>query len=221
MQNMKRDPALGPKFILVFTTKILGLWIRKVKGLENLPKNQAFIIASNHCSYIEHFLIGSLVISYLQKKIFVLAKKEHYEDITQKKWHKFWNNYLGQIPIDRSKGEHALKLAIECLKKGKVLIIYPEGTRSLTGKIQKGKTGVSRLALGAQVPVVPLGIIGSFEILPKGKIIPNMKRATLNFGNPIYFNKYYNKPTTKKSLRSITNTIMKQIAKLSNQKYNF
>lgn len=220
-KNVKRDPELGPKFIEIFATKILRLWIGKAEGLENLPKDKAFIIAPNHCSYIDHFLIGSLIIPYLKKKIFILAKKEHYDDFTQKKWHRFWNNYLGQIPIDRSKGENALKLATGCLKKGKVLIIYPEGTRSLDGKLQKGKTGVSRLALGAKVPVVPLGIIGAFEILPKGKLIPKMKRAALNFGKPMYFNKYYNKPITKKSLRNMTDVIMKEIARLSNQGYNF
>ena len=115
----------------------------------------------------------------------------------------------------------ALKWAIKALKDGKVIGIYPEGTRSLTGKLQKAKTGVARLALAAKVPVVPVGLIGMFEILPKGCYIPKFKRATINIGNPIYFKKYYNKKINNKILNEITTKIMNEIAKLSNQKYNF
>jgi len=201
--------------------KLFGIWIERVTGLDNLPKDRPFIIAPNHCSYMEHFLIGCVVIPYINKKIHILAKKEHYDDMVQRKWHKTWQRYVVQIPIDRSKGEKALKTAEQQIKKGKVLVIYPEGTRSLDGKIQKGKTGTVRIALAAKVPVVPLGIRGTFEILPKGKNIPKLKKAKLKFGKPIYFNKYYNKPITKKLLREITDKIMKEIAKLSGQKYKF
>ncbi len=216
-----RDKELGPEFIENITVKTLKLWIGKVKGIENLPKNRAFIIAPNHCSYMEHFLIGSIVVPYIKKKIYILAKKEHFDDFTQRKWHGFWNKYVGQIPIDRSKGEDALRLAADCLKKGKVLIVYPEGTRSLNGKLQKGKTGTARLALDAKVPVLPVGLKGTFEILPKGKYIPRFKRATINIGKPMHFDKHYNKKITRRLLREITNRIMKEIASLCNQEYKY
>ncbi|MBI2208343.1 hypothetical protein HYU50_02505 [Candidatus Woesearchaeota archaeon] len=92
---------------------------------------------------------------------------------------------------------------------------------NLTGKLQKGKTGVARLALWARVPVIPVGIKGTFEILPKGAKIPKLKRASFSFGKPMYFDKYYNKPMTKKLLRSVTDSIMREIANLSGQKYNY
>ena len=66
-----------------------------------------------------------------------------------------------------------------------------------------------------------MGIIGTFQILPKGKKIPKMKKATLNFGKPMYFDKYYGKKITKNLLREITNKVMKEIATLSNQRYDF
>ncbi len=200
---------------------IFRLWIREVNGIENLPKDGAFLIAPNHSSYIEHFLIGSQVVPYINKKLHFIAKKEHFESISQKTWHSVWSKYITYIKIDRSKGEEALKEALAYLKKGEVIVVYPEGTRTLTGKIQKGKTGVARLALWAKVPVVPLGIKGTFEILPKGKVIPRLKKATLKFGRPIYFKKYYSKPMTKQLLRQITDEIMKEIAKLAGQKYEF
>ena len=200
---------------------IVKLWIKSISGLENIPKDKAFIIAPNHSSYIEHFFIGSIIVSYLNKKLHFIAKKEHFESLHQNFWHRLWGRYITYIPIDRSKGEEALKDALSYLNKDAIVVVYPEGTRSLNGKIQKGKTGVARLALWARVPVVPVGIIGTYEILPKGGKIPKLKKAALNFGKPIYFNKYYNKKITKKMLRQITDSIMKEIARLSNQKYNF
>lgn len=193
------------------------LWVKKVSGLENLLKDKAFIMAANHCSYIEHLMIGSLVVPFLNKKMHTLAKKEHFDNYLEALWHK----YLSAIPLDRDKGDEAMNMAVDYIEKGKIILIYPEGTRSLTGKLQKGKTGIVRLALRAKVPVIPIGIKGTFEILPKGKLIPKMKRATLKFGKPMYFDKYYEKKLSKNLLRDITNEIMQEIAKLSNQKYTF
>ncbi len=102
-----------------------------------------------------------------------------------------------------------------------IIAIYPEGTRTLTGKLQKAKTGVARLALAARVPVVPIGLIGTFEIMPKGQNYPNLKRATVNIGRLMYFDKYYGKENDKKTLRLVTTKIMKEIAKLSGQRYEF
>jgi len=201
--------------------KIFSIWTDKVTGLENLPKRSGFIIAPNHCSYMEHFLIGSIVIPYLDRKIYILAKKEHYDDIKQRVWHRYWGQWVVQIPIDRRRGKEGLIKAESYLKKGRILVIYPEGTRSPTGKIQKGRTGISRLAIWSKVPVIPLGITGTFKILPKGKTIPKLKKASFKFGKPIRFDSSYSKKITKKLLRQMTDNIMVKIAKLSNQKYKF
>src|SRR3989338_7564351 len=206
----------------ILLVPIFKIWIGGVKGLENIPVGRPFILAPNHSSYMEHMLISSIIVPKLCKKLYFIAKKEHFDRISQKLWHRIWTRHVGYIPIDRSKGgEKALKTAVSYLKKGEVIVVYPEGTRTLTGKIQKGKTGVARLALWAKVPVVPLGIRGTFEILPKRKIVPKLKKAKFKFGKPMHFDKYYNKPITKNMLRAITNSIMKEIAKLSGQKYNF
>ena len=159
----------------------------------------------------------------LKKKVFIkfldfLSKKEYFESLFKRLWHEHW----GSVPIDRqSGGKEALQWAIKALKHGKIIAIHPEGTRSLTGKLQKAKTGVARLALKSKVPVVPVGLIGTFEILPKGKNIPKFKTAIMNIGKPMHFDEYYTKPVTKRLLREITTKIMKEIARLSKQKYNF
>ena len=200
---------------------IIKLWIKDIRGIENIPKQGPFILAPNHCSYIEHLMIGSILVPYLNRKLHFIAKKEHFESITQSTWHSLWKKYITYIPIDRSRGEKAIEAALSYAKKGAIIIIYPEGTRSLTGKLQKGKTGVARLALWSKAPVIPLGIKGTFEILPKGKKIPRLKKASFSFGKPMYFNRYYGKRFTQKMLRGVTSHIMKEIARLSGQEYNF
>jgi len=91
----------------------------------------------------------------------------------------------------------------------------------LTGKLQRAKTGIARLAIISKAHVVPIGLIETFEILPKGKYIPKFKRAVMSIGKPMCFPEYYNKKINKKILREVTTRIMKEIAKLSKQKYNF
>ena len=195
---------------------VVKLWVSNVNGLENLPKKEAFIAAANHTSYMDHLIIGSYLITHLNKKVHFLAKKEHFDNILKKAWH----THSGAIPIDRqSGGKKALRLAISALKNGKIIAIHPEGTRSLTGKLQRGKTGVARLALLTKAPVVPVGLIGTFEILPKGKYLPKFKRAIMNIGKPMDFREYYNKKISKRILREVTDKVMKEIAKLSYQEY--
>lgn len=192
-------------------------WVKKVSGLQNIPKKGPFIIAANHSSYMDHFIMSALV-PYLNRKIHFLAKKEHFEGLFKRAWH----TYAGAIPIDRNAGDKkALELAIKALKEGKIIGIHPEGTRSLTGKIQEAKTGVARLALLSKAPVVPVGLMGAFEILPKGKYIPKLKKAAMNIGKPMHFERYPNKKINKKVLREVTTKIMKEIARLSKQKYNY
>lgn len=194
----------------------IKLYVSEVKGLENLPRHVAFIAAANHASYMDHLIIASYLITHLDRKVHFLAKKEHFDNIFKKAWH----IHAGAIPLDRQKGgKKALRWAIKALKEGKIIAIHPEGTRSLTGKLQEAKTGVARLALSAKVPVVPIGLIGTFDILPKGKYIPKFRRAVINIGKPIYFNEY--KKINKRVLREVTTKIMKEIAKLCKQKYNY
>lgn len=192
--------------------------IKDIKGLDNIPKNGAFIAVSNHVSYLDPLIIPSIFIKYFKRKVHYLAKRELFEG-----WiGSTFQNATGGILLDREKGgKIALKNALNMLEKKEVIGIFPEGTRSKNGKLQKGKTGVARLALAARVPVIPVGLIGTFEIMPKGKRIPKLKRAKINIGKPIYFNKYYDKKITRRLLRNITDEIMKEIAKLSKQKYKF
>lgn len=207
---------ISKKIVLWFTRL---LYVKKINGSENIPKKGAFILAANHCSYIDHLFLYLVVLPKYNKVVHFLAKKEHFRGFIQCSWHR----WVYAIPIDREAGgKEALKEAIKCLRKGKIIGIYPEGTRSLDGKIQRGKTGVARLALIAKVPVVPVGLINTFKILPKGRFIPKGgKIGIINIGKPMFFKEYYKKENDHTTLRRVTTKIMKETAKLSNQKYNF
>ena len=191
--------------------------LKEVKGLDNLPKERGFILASNHCSHLDPIIIPSLFIKQFKRKVHYLAKEELF-----KPW--ILNKVLKAaeiIPIDKKgRNKKALENALDALKQGKIIGIFPEGGRTKNGKLCRGKTGVTRLALEAKVPVVPVGIKGSYELWPVHQRIFKFKKAIyVNIGKPMYFNKYYNKKVTKKLLRSITTKIMKQIANLSRQEY--
>ena len=193
--------------------------LKEVKGLGNLPKEGGFILASNHCSHLDPVIIPSLFIKNFKRKVHYLAKEELFEP-----W--ILNKVLQAaeiLPIDTTgKNKEALKEALKALKEEKIIAIFPEGGRSRTGEIQKGKTGIARLALWAKVPVVPIGITGSYDVWPSHKKIFKLKKLIkLNIGKPIYFNKDYNKKITKKLLTDITRKVMKEVAKLSNQVYRF
>ena len=115
----------------------------------------------------------------------------------------------------------AFNLALKFLKKDEPVGLFPEGHRSIDGKIMKAKTGIAKLALTAKVPVIPIGTIGSYEILPKGANLPQLKRCDINIGKPIYLDKYFGKENNQKVLKEVTRLVMKEIAKLAKQKYKF
>ena len=124
--------------------------------------------------------------------------------------------------MDRSGGracEAAVQRALRVLGEGKLLGIYPEGTRSPDGRLYRGKTGVARMALEAGVPVIPVAMIGTFEIQPPGQVIPKIKRVGVQIGKPIDFSRYEGMEDDRFVLRSMTDEIMYELMTLSGQEY--
>ena len=202
---------------------IYKLWLRKVKGIENLPNNKPFIIALNHASYYDTILPYLTIIPKINKQIHPLVNSRYWDILPARiilNWGKCIPVYVGK-ESDPKKNEAALKKAKEFLKQGHIIQIFPEGTRSYDGKIKKAHNGVAKLALKAKVPVVPIGIVNSHKVLPKGKIFPRFKRCEVRIGKTLYFNQYYNKKLNKSDYDKITRIIMKEIAKLTGQKYNY
>jgi 1-acyl-sn-glycerol-3-phosphate acyltransferase len=206
------------KYTLGISLKIIFRpWSR---GRRNMPRRGPVILASNHLSFADHFF-GPLP---LPRKVVFLAKSEYFTGRGLKGLvSRAFFSGVGQIPIDRSGGEaseRALQSGLRVLSEGKVLGIYPEGTRSPDGRLYKGRTGVARLALESRAPVVPCAMIDTFEFLPPGTFRPKLTlRPGVIFGKPLEFSRYYGRETDREALRAVTDEIMRSIRELSGQEY--
>ena len=195
-----------------------GLYRIRVEGLDNVPKKGPAIIAANHLSFLDSFFIP-LVID--RRKVTYLAKADYF-----KSWKTAWFfKMVGQIPVERGggeKSEQALQAGLRVLTEGKLLGIYPEGTRSPDGKLHSGPTGVARLALAAGVPVIPCGLLGTAEVLPKNAKLPKLRgrsQVVVRMGRPLAFDRFAGQERDRFVLRSVTDEIMYEIMQLSGQDY--
>ncbi|MDQ0989559.1 1-acyl-sn-glycerol-3-phosphate acyltransferase [Streptomyces sp. V3I7] len=191
----------------------------RIEGLENVPDSGAAIIAGNHLSFSDHFLMPVM----LKRRITFLAKAEYFTGPGLKgRLTAFFFHSVGQIPVDRSgkeAGQAAIREGVGVLSKGELLGIYPEGTRSHDGRLYKGKVGVAVMALKAGVPVVPCAMIGTFEAQPPGKVVPTLHPVTIRFGKPLDFSRYAGMENEKAIIRAVTDEIMYAILSLSEQEY--
>ncbi|MDX2391644.1 lysophospholipid acyltransferase family protein [Streptomyces sp. NPDC054904] len=209
--HLLKHVLLGPLLRLLFRPRI--------EGLENIPPEGAAIVAGNHLSFSDHFLMPAI----LKRRITFLAKAEYFTGpgVKGRLTAAFFRS-AGQIPVDRSgkdAGKAALREGLGVLNKGELLGIYPEGTRSHDGRLYKGKVGVAAMALGAGVPVVPCAMVGTFEIQPPGQRLPKVRRVTIRFGAPLDFSRYAGMEGERAVLRAVTDEIMYAILGLSGQEY--
>ncbi|HEX6520636.1 MAG TPA: lysophospholipid acyltransferase family protein [Streptosporangiaceae bacterium] len=208
-------------WLLKLTFTVLRIVFRPwSEGVRNVPRRGPVILASNHLSFSDHFF-GPLPVP---RKVIFLAKAEYVTGRGLKGViSKAFFTGVGVIPIDREGGEaseRALVTGLRVLSEGRVLGIYPEGTRSPDGRLYRGKTGVARLAIESGAPVVPCAMISTFEFQPPGKLLPDIRiRPGVRFGEPKDFSSYQGRETDGKVLRAVTDEIMQAIAKLSGQEY--
>jgi 1-acyl-sn-glycerol-3-phosphate acyltransferase len=209
-------------FKAILKPPLRGLYRIGVEGLENVPKRGAAIVAANHVSFLDSFFIP-LVIP--RRKVTYLAKADYF-----KSWKTAWFfKSVGQIPTEREGGDkskQALEIALEVLNDGKLLGIYPEGTRSPDGRLYRGRTGVARLALAAGVPVIPVGLIGTEAVMPKAAKLPRFRaegggrvEVTVRYGKPLDFSRFQGQERDRFVLRSVTDEILYEVMQLSGQTY--
>lgn len=163
---------------------LLKPFISTHRDLSFIPRSGGVIIIANHCSYLDHYLIGLTVMCCYRRRVRFLAKKEHFE----KPLDKWIHQWLGAFPIDRDgTSKDSLLNVIRLLDNNEIVLIYPEGTRSSDGTLQEFKPGVLFTHYRSGCPIVPAGIKGAHEVLPKGKVIPRRARMSLQFGPPVNF----------------------------------
>jgi 1-acyl-sn-glycerol-3-phosphate acyltransferase len=159
---------------------IRAYWRVRVRGRHHVPRRGGAILASNHQSGLDPILVCSA----FWRHVYWLAKIEYV--ITPKvAW--FFRS-VSVIPVNRdAPREESLAAAADSVRRGRLFGIYPEGTRSLDGRLYRGYTGVARIAAMSGAPVIPTGVVGSREALPKGKILARPRRCEVRFGPPLRF----------------------------------
>jgi 1-acyl-sn-glycerol-3-phosphate acyltransferase len=192
-----------------------GIYRPKTLGVANIPRTGGFILAANHLSFVDSLFMPLAC----PRPVVFLGKADYFES-----WRTRWFfRAVNVIPVRRQggpAGEAAILAGIAALKQGHAVGIYPEGTRSPDGRLYRGKTGVARMALEARVPVIPVSIRGTREVMPLDARVPRLAgRVLVEFGKPLTFERYYDTPRDRFVLRSVTDEIMYEIMMVSGQEY--
>lgn len=177
-------------------------------GLENLPEGGGFMIASNHASHLDPPVVGSLI----PQQVCFFARKT----LWKPGFASWWLNGVGTIPVDRDGGTDvtAIKRVLGALKNNKVIILFPEGTRSPDGQLQSAKPGVGLLACRTGVPVVPARVFGSFKAFGKDGVVRPGTPVSVVYGKPIFPSDYDDPSAGKERYLQASQRIMAAIAKL-------
>ncbi|MGA7135761.1 MAG: lysophospholipid acyltransferase family protein [Mycobacterium sp.] len=191
----------------------------KIEGLEYVPQSGPVILASNHLAVMDSFYLPLVV----RRRITFLAKSEYFTGTGLKGWLSRWFfTAVGQVPIDRSNADAAqaaLDTAERVLGEGKLLGMYPEGTRSPDGRLYKGKTGMARLALHTGVPVIPVAMIGTNVVNPPGTRMLRFGRVTVRFGKPMDFSRFEGLAGNRFIERAVIDEVIYELMGLSGQEY--
>jgi len=203
--------VIGPLLTTVFRP-----W---VTGLENVPRTGPIIVVCNHLSFVDSIFLPLMI----DRQMAFLAKSDYFTGKGLKGWLvRFFMTSAGQLPIDRTGGkasEASLNAGLQILAEGGVLAIYPEGTRSPDGRMYRGRTGIARMILEAHVPVIPAAVIGTEKVMPLGSTIPKVHKVGVVIGKPLDFSRFEGMESDRFVLRSITDEIIYEMNKLSEQEY--
>ncbi len=190
------------------------LWNVTIEGVEHVPSDGPAIITPNHLSFCDSVFVPAA----LPRRVWAIGKGEYMDDWKTK--HLF--PAMGMIPVDRSGGDAAqvaLDTAAKVLQGGHLFMIYPEGTRSRSGNLHKGRTGAARLAIGCDAPVIPVGHVGTLAVQPPDTFLMKTRLpVTVRFGAPMRPSDHGD-PKDPRLLRTFTDAVMFEIARLSEQDY--
>ena len=210
--QLKMRPFYG--FFHYLAATIHGMWFRgNVVGTENFPMGGPFLIASNHASHLDPPLVGSQVARQMR----FFARKTLWSNRIMI----WWLDQVETIPVERDSGDiGAIKRVLQALAENRAVVLFPEGTRSPDGHLQKAKAGVGFMACKTGVPVVPCRVYGSFKAFGKGAKFPRLATPiTIVFGKPIPVSEYDDPAAGKQRYEIAAQRIMDRIAALPEPRY--
>jgi 1-acyl-sn-glycerol-3-phosphate acyltransferase len=195
------------------------LWRPEVEGGEHIPRSGGAIIASNHLSIVDSVFLPLV----LDRPLTFAAKSEYFTGTRPAQ--RFAGAYLRatkQLRVDRTEARAAqdmLQAALGLLRDGELFGIYPEGTRSPDGRLYRGRTGIGWLALNSGLPVIPVAMLGTDQVLPPGHTIPRLHRIRIRIGAPLTFAAYEGQGGGAQARRAVADEVMRAIQALSGQEF--
>ena len=197
------------KIVLYIICKIL--FRHEVTGIENLPKHGAFIVASNHRSHLD----PPIVCISIGRKSRFMAKAELFGS----RLGNFYFTGVNCIRVERGGVDRsALKEGLVTLKKGGVIAIFPEGTRSKNGRLGPAKAGAALFAFNTGVPVIPMFIDGTDRALAPGRSFISIAKTKAKFGKRLYAPKIAEGSNKRQAYQNFADRIMEEIANLERGK---
>ena len=195
----------------LFAPLVRVLMRPRLVGADRVPQTGGALVAGNHLSAWDTLVVPAM----LPRRMTFPAKAELFVSRGPLSWVvSTFVKAVGILPMDRAGGRasaSSMDVVLEALRAGKVVGIFPEGTRSPDGRLYRGKTGVARLALSAGVPVIPVGLQHTH--------VPSGRRTVVRFGDPLDFSAYAGAGNDRDVLRHVTDEVMAAIQVLSGQRY--
>lgn len=179
-----------------------------MSGRENIPKSGGLIVVSNHTSLLDPVLVAVAI----TRPVSYMAKEELFHPSVLG----WLFRKLNAFPVNRSRVDRStIRQGIHVLHSGRILALFPEGTRSQDGTLQQARLGAAMFARKTGVPVLPLGITGSVNALKRGSWLIKPTKIKIRIGKPLIFSNGKGDAKVKKTeLQDITNELMKSISEL-------
>lgn len=163
---------------LVITGALRIAFRVRVEGREHEPATGPYVAAGNHASALDPLLIGGA----LRRQVRYMGKEELFRIPLLN----IWLRWMGVFPVRRGfPDRNAIRTSIRILEDGGGLVMFPEGTRSPDGRLRDPEPGAAMIALRTGAPVLPVAVINSYRILPKGSRRPRFEPVTVRFGPPV------------------------------------
>ena len=178
------------KALYAFSWVFLGF---RARGLENLPANGPYLICPNHQSYIDGFLLSAALPFRVQRHVFIVGASEYFES----RLTSWFAKLVRLVPVDPDTNLlRAMRVGAQGLRDGRVLMLFPEGERSIDGEIKRFKKGAAILSSNVDAPIIPIAIEGAHEVWPRSgslrlsRLLPFVGQIRLSFGEPLAFAAY-------------------------------
>ncbi len=207
---------------LTLAPALRAVYRPQITGAAHVPESGPVILAANHVSFADEFFTPLAA----RRQVVYFAKAEYFNTpgLRGRAMAAFFRG-CGHVPVERTDVRSAasvVDIGVDVLGEGRVLGIFPEGTRSPDGRLYKFRTGVARLALRSGAPVVPVGLVGTRDVQPPDSKRWHRARVQVNFGAPLEFGELAESGPGERSarvLREITEIVRERIQALSGQEY--